>query len=147
MRACILFLICLLFYVGCRSEPGTITIILPNNYEGYILISEDKQNGQDLTWANGACVLHIPENGRVALKDYNTFGKWHKIKVMYENGNEVPYMNPTSADQIAFYDLQYVHGVGSYAIVGTADDYKKAHYDVDFGNPEIGNKNLTPAKP
>ena len=125
--------------------------MVPNKYEGLILVSKDEATGADFFSRNNTFTITIPENGEVSVKTFAPFTEWHRTRVYYANGDEIPYGDTYSNGAVAFNDLGFLQykgiNMGFYFFVGKQSDYDTVRHSFDLSVLPLGNKNLKAISP
>ena len=93
----LLIMVLLWFAFWYWYEKGEdVNCILPNNYEGGVILLFDVKNGEEEKYSeNNKRIYEIPENGVLKTKFDFQNGKRYKIKYFYKSGKELRYLWPS----------------------------------------------------
>lgn len=129
----ILAVICGLFFYYSTGGANIIIITAPNNYKGLINI-----NGNRNAFRKSKGVeynIKINKDGYGLIDNLQAYYEWHNIKVKYENGENIQYIeldrvsfeedNLNNTDIKCFQSNVFINGKGFYYYIGTESEFKK----------------------
>ncbi len=87
--ATIVAFLALILLHGCSEKQSEVQFIVPDGFRGEILIIEDNENGLDNSGENGVYKYVIPKNGRLLVKSFEPFRKWHQERTSFANGDVI----------------------------------------------------------
>jgi hypothetical protein len=79
------------------SRSSMIEFILPDSFDGRIVIREDAQ-GEIAATSKERYIIRVSDNGQVILRDTSMFTKWHKLIACRESGMPVSTINQPVGD-------------------------------------------------
>lgn len=97
------------------DNASMIEFRIPNGFRGPIILQENPNFGVVPTVGTGAPVYTIPENGKLLVRDFAPFERYHSKRAFYSNG-DVLRTTGKSPDDVA---LRYVGSLydGSQKII------------------------------
>ena len=104
-------------FSGCGRNETSVRFALPEGFRGVFQISEDAQNGADLSRSNGMLLIVVPTNGQVIVKDWSFLTHWHSETAIFPNGkliSEADY----DTNALALHGL-FSEGHTNWILVGT----------------------------
>jgi hypothetical protein len=78
-----------------------VEIVLPDGYTGPVYLIEDETNGEDIPMMGGKYVVLVPTSGRMRVKSFAPFQRWHEETVRYARGTPIPSASSSNPDPSA----------------------------------------------
>lgn len=103
-----------------RAGPPVI-IVVPQGYRGPVTLVIDKKRGIDVPLENGRFTYHMPEGGRLLIRDDSPFRQWHSENIRFADGTPIPddVQSDLPSDKVAYFSL----GGGSRTREGKSEEY------------------------
>lgn len=106
------------------EEGENQRIILPNNYQGGVIVLCNEKDGVSKNYINGERVYEIPKNGVLKTKFNFQNGKRYKIRYFYKSGRELRYLWPSDRVWEDTINVNSVYKDSIYAFrLSYADDF------------------------
>src|SRR5262249_27498239 len=114
------------------GEP--IHFQIPTGFRGEIQIVEDKTRGVVLGREGGRLVVQVPASGRVVVRSFHQFERWHEESASFADGTSIAIPAKTAGefprDRLGFYGAGTARG-GKYTqetvvyFVGTKQELER----------------------
>ena len=108
--------------IAYEDRPGPpIVLVVPVGHRGPVTLIINWQHGVDIPLKDGKYIYHVPESGKLLIKDGSPFRLWHSMTAKYSDGKSIPidYERDLPNDTVTLHSF----GSGSTTLGDKRDDY------------------------